>query len=208
MSQKHEVHNLIILDESGSMSSIKEPIIRGFNELVQTIKGIERQFPEQEHFISMVSFNGLGRKILHFNDPVTRLEEIDDNRYQPDSNTPLFDAMGFAFNKLSKVLDGKKDYNVLVTILTDGEENASQEYNCSAIKRLVEELSDNNWTFTYIGTDHDVERFAVSLSITNTMAFDRNEEAMSSMFIKESAARVRFSKAIREQKDTKEGFYE
>jgi len=60
MEKKHQVHNLIILDESGSMESIKTTIIQGFNELVQTIQGIEKQFPEQEHFISFVSFNGLG----------------------------------------------------------------------------------------------------------------------------------------------------
>lgn len=40
MEQKHNVHNLIILDESGSMESIKPSIINGFNELVQSIKGI------------------------------------------------------------------------------------------------------------------------------------------------------------------------
>lgn len=60
MEKRHQVHNLIILDESGSMECIKRTIIQGFNELVQTIKGIEKQFPEQEHFISFVSFNGLG----------------------------------------------------------------------------------------------------------------------------------------------------
>ncbi len=37
-NQKHQVHNLIILDESGSMESIKDTIIQGFNEIVQTIK--------------------------------------------------------------------------------------------------------------------------------------------------------------------------
>ena len=36
MEKIHQEHNLIILDESGSMESIKEPTIRGFNELVQT----------------------------------------------------------------------------------------------------------------------------------------------------------------------------
>jgi hypothetical protein len=41
MKNKHQVHNLIILDESGSMSSIKSSIISGFNELVQSVKGIE-----------------------------------------------------------------------------------------------------------------------------------------------------------------------
>lgn len=50
MQKKHQVHNLIILDESGSMSSIEKTIMNGFNELVQTIQGIESQFPNQEHF--------------------------------------------------------------------------------------------------------------------------------------------------------------
>ena len=60
MKAKHQVHNLIILDESGSMESIKPTIINGFNELVQSIKGIQKQFPEQEHFISIITFNGFG----------------------------------------------------------------------------------------------------------------------------------------------------
>ena len=58
METKHQVHNLIILDESGSMESIKKTIIEGFNEIVQTVKGIEKDFPEQEHFISKT-----GRKL-------------------------------------------------------------------------------------------------------------------------------------------------
>ena len=69
MKKKHQVHNLIILDESGSMQPIKTTIIQGFNELVQTIQGIEKQFPEQEHFISFVSFNSLRQKLLHFIEP-------------------------------------------------------------------------------------------------------------------------------------------
>ena len=81
-NQKHKVFNLIILDESGSMESIKIATIRGFNEVVQTIKGVEIQFPEQEHFISLVSFNGLGIKTIHFNEPVKSLEEIDEKKYQ------------------------------------------------------------------------------------------------------------------------------
>lgn len=53
MENKTHVHNLIILDESGSMDSIKTSIMQGFNEIVQTTKGIAAQFPEQEHFISL-----------------------------------------------------------------------------------------------------------------------------------------------------------
>ena len=208
MTTKHKVHNLIILDESGSMESIKKTIIQGFNEIVQTVKGIEKEFPEQEHFISLVSFNGLGHKTLHFADPVSKLEMIDDSKYQPDATTPLYDAIGFSCAKLRNVLGNSTDYNVLVTILTDGEENASTEYSGIAIKILIEELKNNNWTFTYIGADHDVEKFAVSISIENTMMFDKNEASMKDMFIKEKNARVNYSFNIREKKDTKNKFYE
>ena len=208
METKHQVHNLILLDESGSMESIKNTIIQGFNEIVQTVKGIALQYPEQEHLISFVTFNGLGIKTLHFCEPVEKLNLIDDKKYQPDASTPLYDAMGFSFAKLRKELQTKTEYNVLVTILTDGEENSSKEFSGATIKQLVEELSLKNWTFTYIGADHDVEKFAVSISITNTMQFNKNEEDMKEMFVKEKNARAMYSQKIRSNENTSMNFYE
>jgi hypothetical protein len=207
MNEKVKVFNLIILDESGSMHSIKSSTINGFNEVVQTIKGIEKQFPEQEHFISLVSFNGLGIKEILFNEPVKQLNEIDDKTYQPDSLTPLYDAMGFSINKLNKELENIPESKVLVTVLTDGEENDSKEYNGKSIKKLVEEMKSKDWTFTYIGANHDVEKFAFSLSINNTMTFFANDEDVRAMFAKEKKARKRFSKNIRENKDPSLDFY-
>ena len=208
MTNKHQVHNLIILDESGSMSSIKNSIIQGFNETVQTVKGIAKQYPEQEHLITLVTFNGLGQKVLHFLDPVEKLEQIDASRYQPDANTPLYDAMGFSFTKLRQVLDNVKDYNVLVTIMTDGEENASKEYTGLAVKKMIEELKQNRWTFTYIGTDHDVEKFAASISITNIMSFKKNQADIDHMFKKEKYAREMYSQKIRNKESTMDNYYD
>jgi hypothetical protein len=190
------------------MDSIKNNIIQGFNEIVQTVKGIEKEFPEQEHFISLISFNGLGQKLLHFIDPVSKLEQIDQKRYQPSASTPLYDAMGFGLVKLRQVLESQTDYNVLVTILTDGEENASKEYSGSGIRKLIEELKLNRWTFTYIGADHDVEKFAMSLSINNTMSFDKDVLGIASMFMKERSARSRYSQKIQSNESTESGFYE
>ncbi|HRI28100.1 MAG TPA: hypothetical protein PK715_08610, partial [Chitinophagales bacterium] len=73
---KHQVYNLIVLDESGSMQSIKNATISGFNEVVQTIKGAGQNFPEQEHFVSLITFNGLGIKTLLDKQPVTSLNEL------------------------------------------------------------------------------------------------------------------------------------
>lgn len=72
--------------------------------------------------------------------------------------TPLYDAIGFSVSKLKQELASKTNYNVLVTILTDGAENNSKEYTRETIKKMSDELSEDNWTFTYIGTDHDVEK--------------------------------------------------
>lgn len=197
MSAKHQVHNLIILDESGSMESIKTSIISAFNELVQTIKGVEKAFPEQEHFISFVTFNGLEHKILHQLAPVSNLQELNTKKYKPDADTPLFDAMGFSILKLKALVEKVPNYNVLVTVLTDGEENASPEFRGKDIKALVDELKLKNWTFTYIGTDHDIKSFADSISVENTMYFDKSDEGVGLMMSKERMACMKFSRKIR-----------
>jgi Mg-chelatase subunit ChlD len=207
MHEKRTVHNLIILDESGSMESIKRVIIDGFNEIVQTAQGIAKEFPEQMHYVSLVSFNGLGQKLLHFIDPIDRIEEINHRRYSPNASTPLYDAIGFSIKKLQQVLNKETNYNVLVTILTDGEENASKEYSGKQIKLLIEELQQEGWTFTYMGTDHDVEKAAFSLSIHNTITFDKNPEGIHKVFEAEKLARKKYSEKLRNQEDTLDDFY-
>ncbi len=207
-NRKHQVHNLIILDESGSMESIKGTIISGFNELVQTIRGIERRFPEQEHLISLVSFNSLGQKLIHFVDPARKLKQIDYHKYQPEASTPLYDAIGFSVSKLKRFLEGKKNYNVLVTILTDGAENASREYSGRDIKMMIEKLKLERWTFTYIGTDHDVEQVAISLSINNTIRFAKTGDGIREMFRRDRNARSKYSGKIRNREDTSSDYFD
>ena len=208
MENPHKVFNLIILDESGSMESIKTATIKGFNEVIQTVRGIEGQFPEQEHLISFVTFNGLDIKTHLFNEPVNNIQPVNENSYKPEASTPLYDAMGFSITKLRAVSENYKNYNVLVTILTDGEENASKEYNGADIKKLVEELKLKGWTFTYIGANHDVDSFADSLSIKNKMNYMANEKDVKRMWAKESSSRVNFSQKIRNKENVSEDYYE
>jgi hypothetical protein len=208
MQAKEVVHNLIILDESGSMSSIKNQIISGFNELVQTVKGVAGEYPEQEHYITFLSFNSSRITTHLYCKPVSQLAEINGERYRPDATTPLFDAMGTGINRLRDHLKDEEKTNVLVTILTDGMENASREYDLAAIKALVKEMEAKGWTFTYIGTDHDVEQFADSISIKNTLRFERDEKGLNEMFEQERLSRVRYSKRVRDKADTRLGYYD
>jgi hypothetical protein len=188
-SNNEKVHNLIILDESGSMGGIRNSIIQGFNEIVKNIKELKQENPQQEHSISFVSFNSIVSKEMHFMEDVNRLQELNVKNYSPDGGTPLFDVMGFSLTKLDKFITNQDNVHVFVSILTDGEENASRIYSGSTIKKLVESLKEKNWTFTYIGADHDVEKMAEKLSINNHMAFDKSESGMGMMFAKEKSAR-------------------
>lgn len=201
------VYNLIILDESGSMDSIKNATISGFNELVQTIQGIEKQYPEQQHFISFITFNGLGIKTHLDKKEVSSLSEIDGKSYQPNSMTPLYDAIGLSVLKLRVDLAGKENANVLVTILTDGEENASKEFTGAQIKSIIDEQKALGWTFTYIGANQDVEKVAATISITNTMQFNANEADVKAMFAKEQTSRMRYSEKVRNKEDLREDYY-
>jgi len=102
---------------------------------------------------------------------------------------------------------GIEEYNVLVTIFTDGEENASQEYSGELIKKLVEDLKTTRWTFAYIGADHDVDKFAFALSITNVKKFRKNKRIMMNVFAEESKARYAYSEKIRNKQETANDFY-
>lgn len=166
---KTRIHNLIILDESGSMESIKRAAINGMNETVQSIRDAQKKHDDQEHFVSLVSFNSSEIKGIYDCVPVAEVKELTDKEYVPDCCTPLYDAMGLSLNHLrAKVNDEDK---VLVTIITDGEENSSSEYNSAAIKALVDSLKEKGWVFAYIGANQDVLKVAQTISVTNVMNF-------------------------------------
>ena len=175
---KTRIFNLIIIDESGSMQSIKKATIDNVNETIQTIRSAQKKHEEQEHFVSLVTFND---DVKTVNDcvPVDEVKELTAETYQPDCCTALYDAMGISLNVLRKKV--AEDDKVLVTVVTDGEENASKEYSGKAIKALVDELKAKGWVFAYIGANQDVEAVASSLSITNTLSFETTCEGVALM---------------------------
>lgn len=126
-----------------------------------------------------------------------KVKELTSEIYCPSCSTALYDAMGISLNELRrKVTDEDR---VLVTIVTDGYENASKEYNGSAIKALVDELKDKGWVFAYIGANHDVEKVASTISITNTMTFHTTSAGTQDMTKRLNKSRMNFFTRLSEQ---------
>ena len=177
-TMKTRIFNLIIIDESGSMQSIKKDAINSVNETIQTIRSAQKKHENQEHFVSLVTFND-DVKTVYECVPVDEVKELTAETYQPDCCTALYDAMGVSLNALRKKV--AEDDKVLVTVVTDGYENASKEYSGKAIKALVDELKAKGWVFAYIGANQDVEAVAAKISITNTLSFETTSEGVALM---------------------------
>ena len=128
MNQK--IYNLIVLDASGSMYSIRNEAIAGVVETVQTIRTAQNDNANQEHLFSLVVFNGRSIATVYDRMPITKVPDLNENDYQPTDNTPLYDAMGNAITNLQRYIN--EDDNVLVTVITDGYENslALHLYRC------------------------------------------------------------------------------
>ena len=116
-------------------------------------------------------------------------------QYREDNYTFL------SYKEEMGILLYKNEYNNIkeISYYTDD----LQTYN-----KLLKYLKNENWTFTYIGTDHDVEKIAINLSITNTLSFEKNSEGISEMFVKERNARNNYYKKISSNKDTKSNYFD
>lgn len=192
-TQKTQVHNLIILDKSGSMYSIAREAIGGYNETIGAIRAAQRKYADtQEHYISLAAFCSCGVEMLYDCVPIDQAKELTDKEYSPCCGTPLFDAIGKTVTALGKKTDKMEDVAVLVTIITDGMENDSREWNAPTIKKLIEDRKKEGWMFSYIGADHDVESVAMSISITNTVIWEKSAEGTSEVMRNENEARDRF----------------
>ena len=189
---KTQVYNLIILDKSGSMSSIANAAISGFNETVGGIRSAQERFKDtQEHFVSLMIFCNCEKTMVYDMVPVNEVKELTSREYRPCCCTPLYDAMGISINALYNAIKDKEDATAVVTVITDGYENASKEYSGQAIKALVERMkNEEGWNFAYIGTNQDVEATASSLNIDHHMSFRDDEAGMAEAWEKERKSKM------------------
>ncbi|MBQ9577797.1 MAG: VWA domain-containing protein [Muribaculaceae bacterium] len=183
------VYNVIILDKSGSMSNIARQAIDGVNETIGSIKSAQEKNPDQKHLLTLVAFCGCELKTIYDNIPVADVKTLTDRDYRPCCMTPLYDAIGTTITRVHALKSLQADSLALVTIITDGYENASREFSQRAIMSLIDSYKEQGWQFTYIGADHDVEQVSFSLHIDHHMKFDKTQAGTQAMFAKERKAR-------------------
>ncbi len=152
-----------VLDETGSMQIRKEVTISGFNEWMQEME----KFPG-EVLLNLIKFHSEKHELL-FKQAVLGLTKprLTDENYQPASQTPLLDAVGRAIRETDEQLENlPDDTEVVLVVLTDGEENASIEFSLEAIKALIAEKEEAGWAITYMGASADAWQGARSMGVS------------------------------------------
>ncbi len=157
---------LMIIDKSGSMYSLTDDTIGGFNSMI-------KKFQDQKinGRVTTVFFND---KVITIHDrqDLSTIKPISRNEYTAEGTTSLLDAMGISVSKLAACPDIKdaKDTQVVAVVITDGMENSSKEYKKAMVKQMVEDRQKDGWRFIFLGANIDAASEAESLGIGRSNA--------------------------------------
>lgn len=173
---KTRIYNLIILDKSGSMSSIRQAAFTGCNEVLNGIKAAAKKHADtQEHFASLMLFDTESMPYILDMVPAEQITLMKEEQFIPCACTPLLDAIGMELTRLEAEVKKHERALASVTIITDGYENASTEYNAQQIHQLIGRLKEQEgWNFAFMGANQDVTKVSVELNIDvqNTREFE------------------------------------
>lgn len=166
-------HIILILDESSSMSDQKNDVITGVNQMLREQQKVD---PKNNHRIrfTLVKFSHHVKNSIDTNLELVR--PISNFDYHPNGSTALYDAIGKTLQRFSR------EERVVCCIATDGQENASRNYNFKQIVNLIGHHEEhNNWNFVYLSEGLDTFEQGNQIGINNNTKRCYKSDGSSSM---------------------------
>lgn len=160
-----------IMDRSGSMETIANDAIGGFNSFLKS------QLAESGAAkLTLILFDDQ-YEILCEGLELASVKPLNSKTYIPRGSTALLDAIGRTIDSIGKRLSNSKEEDkpgkVIVAILTDGEENASKYYCNEEISKMISHQRDTySWQFIFLAANQDAIASASILSISADDAFN------------------------------------
>jgi ADP-ribosylglycohydrolase len=137
-----------LLDRSGSMSSIAQYVVSGFDGFFAS-----QRAEAGDATVTVVQFDDADHHdVIVDAQPIAEVGSIGD-RFEPRGMTPLYDAIALLLDRAER--HGGDDDDQLVVILTDGHENASHEWTHQRLFRRIAKLRKRGWTFVFLGANQD-----------------------------------------------------
>lgn len=174
--KKDYTHITMILDRSGSMSSVANDAIGGFNSFLEDQKKIQG-----DATLTLVQFDDTYEVLNNFV-PIKNVNPLDSVTFKPRGTTALLDAIGRGIKETGSILESMSESNrpekVVIVIITDGLENASRQFNSNQINEMIRHQKENyNWHFTFIGSNQDAITSAQAIGISAAAALTNSHNA-------------------------------
>lgn len=160
---------VFVLDMSGSMSPLREDTIGGYNSMIT-----DQKKEAGDAIVTTVLFDN--RYImLHDGVNIQDVKEMTEKEYLPLGSTAMLDAVGRTINhvgqKLASMPEEERPEKVIFTIVTDGAENSSKEFNWETVRNMIKHQREKySWVFTFLGANIDVDRVSDNLGIDKMLS--------------------------------------
>lgn len=178
------MHTYILLDRTGSMSSIWDEALSSVNAYAASVIEPDEAEPQGhlETRITAAVFDaqdGLQFDILRRSIPGQDWQEITSKEASPRGMTPLFDAIA----RMIALAEGDGPDKAVIVIMTDGHENASREVTLDGVKAALERVKARGWEAVFLGANFgefaDAERLGVAGAQTMGMSRGSMSASMS-----------------------------
>ncbi len=161
MTDPNLTHIYVLLDRSGSMQSIVEDTVGGFDAFIA-----EQRQGSGECRVTLAQFDDDYEEV-YADLPVADVPSL---VLQPRGTTALLDSVARLINdagrRLEALPEDRRPGTVIVGIMTDGLENASREWTHPQVKQLIErQTNDYQWQFLYLGADQDAVEVGMSIGV-------------------------------------------
>jgi hypothetical protein len=159
---------VVILDRSGSMSSIGKSTVEGFNTFLN-----EQKNSEGEAFLTLVQFDDR-YEVSYKSTPINEVNPLILNEtFVPRGSTALLDSIG----KTIEELETERD--VILVIITDGFENASRTYKKEAIMKMIEAKENEGWNVLFLAANQDAISSGASIGVKGGKAMSWGTDEIS-----------------------------
>ena len=155
---------VFILDKSGSMASLEQDTIGGFNAMIEKQKKLDG-----ECLVSCVLFDN-GQKVIYDRVPISEVRPMTEEDYTAGGCTALVDALGKSVKYIGNIHKHLREEDVpehtVFVITTDGMENASRIYSSDKVKKMVSKKTEKNgWEFLYLAANIDAVETGAAIGI-------------------------------------------
>jgi hypothetical protein len=193
--KKDYAHVSILLDRSGSMSSIKNDVIGGFNNFIEDQKKVPGEMS-----VTLMSFSShKDTTTIYDMVKLNTINPLTTENYHTTGSTALNDSFAQLIEetgkRLANISDADRPEKVLFVCITDGEENDSKEHSTEALKKIIDHQRDKyNWEFIYIGANQDSFAEAQKRGILRSANFKADSAGTTRAYASLSADTVKYRK--------------